>query len=280
MKCSIPTIADEFLIIAASPEIGVEKRVFYSFGEVRRLGAIEQDAADGGVFTADPTYRALTEGRDIQLVCLSSILSEEPVEVVLGLTLSDGSAGSGLAILVPSATAVDQTPNLPPGIGADFTLLKAGVDVTDSLKVRTVTGLLSVSNGEVGNKFTVVACPDRDTYTEIPDITDVDLNMPTGKPIPVPRKYQGANWVKRGRSEPSKLMLKSNYIGADAGLPRINDQRVTIMVESWKEDRVLTERKIVGGYHSEVKVTKPDGNGIATASSDGIFESSGYCVFV
>lgn len=283
MKCAIPTVPTKYLDISASPEIGVETTLLYSLAEIQTLATIEQDAVDSGVLSAGLTYQPPanpTKGLDLQMTALNAIVSDQPVVVAFATGFDDGTTGSGIATFLPPATAADRSANLPVGIAVDVKLYCAGVDVTATRTVRTVTGLLSISGGDVGNKFGVVAVPDRSTFTLIANVNNRDVVAPVGKSVNVPSGYNGARWIKRGRSEPPKLDIKANYTGFGDGLPRMAGQRVTIMMETRKDDRVLTERMFVGGWRPDVKVAKPDGNSLSEATATGEFESGSFAVFV
>ncbi|GEM_PF-2655290 len=279
MKCAIPTIDEALLDISKSAEIGVETKLLYSNDPVRELGEIVQDDVDDGTYTPDKTYTAISAGRDLQVVCLDSVQSDEQIVIALGVTLDNGATGSGIATIKPSATAIDDSYNLPAGIAVDVQLFVSGTDVSTARKVRTVDSLISVDGGAAGNKFAVISCPEKASYVTVACVTNRDVEVPTAKSVPIECGYDGARWVKRGRSTPPKLDIKANYSGFGDGLPRINGQRVTVMMETRKDDKVLTERMIIGGYRPEVKIAKPDGDAKAEASATGMFESGKFAVF-
>jgi len=281
MKCNIPAVPAAYRDISQSPEIGVETRLSYSRQPMQRLCIIQQDDVSSGILTPDPTYLAPapTFGFDIQIAAGSEIYSDEPVQVALAVHFDDGTQGSGIGLIQPSALQLDQDDGFPVGTASDLQLLKAGVDVSLTRKVATVDGLLNINGGDVGNTFYVMACPDVTSYTLIQNINNRDVQVPVSKAVNIPSGYDGARWIKKGRSEPPKLDIKANYIGFGQGLPRIAGQRVTIMMETWKDDRVLTERMIVGGYRPDVKIGKPDGNGLAEATATGEFETGSFAVF-
>ena len=286
MKCNIPPVPVAYLDVSQSPEIGVETRLSYSRQPMTRLCIVQQDDVDSGVLTPDPTYLPpatgngpALSGSDVQLACASEIVSLEPIQVTLGVMFDDGTLGSGIGIIQPSALQLDQGDGFPVVTAADLQLLKAGVDVTLTRSVNSVTSLLSIVGGDVGNQFYLLDCPDLASYTLVQNVNNRDVQVPVSKAVNIPSGYDGARWIKKGRSEPPKLDIKANYIGFGQGLPRIAGQRVTIMMETWKDDRVLTERMIVGGYRPDVKIGKPDGNGMAEATATGEFETGSFAVF-
>jgi hypothetical protein len=284
MKCAIPPIPDKYLDIAVSPEIGVETRLFYTTEAMRRVCTIEQDDVASGVLTPDRTYAPPTDaakGRDLQVLALDSISSDVPVVITLAVTFDDASNGTATATFSAPQAVDDQDNNFPAGIAVDLKLKDAqNVDVTATRTVRTVTGLTSIVGGDVGNKFAVVACPERASYVLIANINNRDIQVPVAKTVTIASGYDGARWTKKGRSEPPKIDLKANYTGYGTGLPRISGQRVTIMMETYKDDKVLTERMIVGGYRPEIKLAKPDGNSLSEATATGEYESGSFAVFV
>ena len=197
-----------------------------------------------------------------------------------GGTVTDGTAvwteanalpATAVATLKAPALARDQSNALPQGLAVDF-VTPAGTTV------RTVTSLASITGGGAGNRFAIVAMPEEESYVSIAECTDKELEAPVGKAVPIPQGYNAAQWVKKGRSDIPKLTIKAKYISAGDGLARINGQRITAMLVTRKDDSVLTERVIVGGYRPVVKIKSPDGNSEAEATAEGIFEK--FAVFV
>lgn len=355
MKCQIPDIDDEDLDLAISAEIGAESRVFVSYQEGKLVAEIEQDAADLGTIVLERAYRPpelTTAGRDMQLVCNDSVLSDEEIIVTLnvmvegslpatktitgntvanptvittsaahGLTSGNtititgsdstptlngthvatvlssttlsvpvnvtvvGTAGTiqgppgaavadtATATFDPPDTAQDASFNFPTGLGVDI------IPVTDATKnIRSVVSIASVAGGKAGNKFYVLALPDRDSYTEVMCATDKTIAVPTRKSIAIACRFNGARWVKGGRSEPPTAEFTGKYVSYGDGLPRVNGQRVTVMIESRKDDRILTERLILTGWRPTVGIKKGDGDAEAEASATGMYEI--FCAFV
>lgn len=90
-KYAIPTLSDDELDAASTPNIGAALKVFVSTEEVKPVARLVQDAVDEtpdgdeGTLTLDPTYSApstATEGRDIQVALASAIKSDAASTVV------------------------------------------------------------------------------------------------------------------------------------------------------------------------------------------------------
>ena len=330
MKCAIPTITGEDLQIATSPTIGVNKLVAFSYAPILRVGEILQPDADAGGYTAEVTYQPpsdATVGRDLQMMCLNSVRSEEEqIVVTLAATLagttawsaakavklndlfvpvvanghvyqcttagitgstaptwplaSGGTVTDGTAVwteLSPVAvatfqapsTARDQSANLPQGTGVDIV-------TPPGTTIRTITGVISVTGGAMGNQFGIISIPEADTFTTLAEVKSFDLDPPTGKPVPLAQRYDPAHWVVKGRPDVPKLTIGSPVVSFGDGLARLNGQRMTIRNEVWKEDRLLTQRVFVGGFRAAAKMTSPDGDGEEELKAEGIFEQFAF----
>lgn len=180
--------------------------------------------------------------------------------------------GTATATLRPSATASDASKNMPPGLAVDF--VSSGVNTT----IRSITSITSVTGGSAGARFGVFAMPDSATFTEVACTEGKDIEPPTPQSIAIACRYNAARWVKKGRSNVPKLDFKAKYASYGDGLMRLNGHRVSVRLDTRKDDRILSERMIIGGWRPAVKVTRPEGEGESMAEATGLFET--VAVFV
>jgi hypothetical protein len=159
---------------------------------------------------------------------------------------------------------------------ANVTVDIAGVVDRSGTKIRTVDSIASITGGADGNRFEVIAPPD--TFIDVQCTTDKNPGMPSPKPIAIPCGYNGARWIKKGRSEAPNLEVAAKYSSGADGLMRLNGHVVTAMLETRKEDRLLTERRIYGNWRPTITSRHPDGDAEATVTATGLYET--YGVFV
>lgn len=207
---------------------------------------------------------------------LSPTTFSVPVTVTTGGT--GGTATSTIrndtatATLTPPDTAQDQSFNFPQGLAVDFTTSVTGATV------RSVRSVSSITGGGAGNKFSIAALPDASDYTEVACATEKSFTPPTPKQVSIACRYNPARWIKRGRGVEPKIDLKAKYSSFSDGLPRANGQRVSIKLETYKDDQILTERVIFGGVRPEISVTHGDGDAESEATMTGMYET--MAVFV
>ena len=217
-------------------------------------------------------------------------------------TVNDGATTSGSAIITSATAAftagdVGKTiagTGIPGGAtilsrqsatqitaSANATATATGVSITvgardnSAKKIRTVTGLNALTGGLNGNRWLVVAIPD--DWIEVKCVMDKNPTIPVGKSVAIACGYDGARWVKKGRSEPPTLEISSKLTSGGDGLMRLNGFKVTAMIEVRKDDRLLTQRDIFGGWRPTATPKRPD-EGNATVTATGMYEM--FAVFV
>lgn len=180
--------------------------------------------------------------------------------------------GTATATLKPSATAFDDSFNLPPGLAVDFTTSIVGSTV------RSIVDIESVDGASAGARFAVIAIPDDSTFKEIACTEGKDIDLPTPQSIAIACRYNAARWVKKARSNVPNFGFKAKYTSYGDGLMRLNGHRVTVRLDTRKDDRILSERMFIGGWRPIVKLTRPEGEGESMVESTGMFET--VAVFV
>ena len=148
---------------------------------------------------------------------------------------------AALAWAIP-ARAVNQASSVPAGTAVDIAGLAGGA----GKQIAAITGLLSIVGGYVGNQFKLVALPEVASYSLVGFVTEAGLKLPVSGSVAIADGFDGSAAIKRGRSEPGSLTAKSHYIDYMSGLARINGFFVTGRIDVLKDDRVLTERTIIG----------------------------------
>jgi hypothetical protein len=174
--------------------------------------------------------------------------------------------GQATATFAPAASATDQTTNLPQALAVDLV-------TDDDRKVKSISSLVSLDNGGAGGRYQVVAMPDSDTFTEIGCVRDCNPAFPSPETVKIPCRYQYAAWVKKGRDKEYDLSFSAVHRNFDEGFTRLNGHKVTMKIEVRKEDRILSERMVFGGYRPTISKATPDGNAEATDSASGSYET-------
>jgi len=224
-----------------------------------------------GVTGSVPTINGSRE-----ITVLSPTTFSVPVTTTTGGTGGTATStirlGTATATLTPPDTAQDQSFNFPQGLAVDFTTSVSGTTV------RAVRSVSSITGGAAGDKYSIVSLPDAGSFTEVACATDKSFTPPTPKSVSIPCRYNPARWIKKGRGNEPKIDLKANYSSFGDGLPRANGQRVSIKMETYKDDQILTERVVFGGVRPEINVTHGDGDALSEATLTGNYET--MAVFV
>lgn len=218
-------------------------------------------------------------------------------------TVNDGATTSASAV-VTSATAAFTAGDVGKGISgtgipanttilsrqsatqvtmsANATATGTGVAITvatrdnSAKKVRSVTSVAAITGGSNGNRFEIVNIPD--DWVEVKCTTDKNPDLPVPKSIAIACGYDGARWVKKGRSDPPTLEIGAKYSSGGDGLMRLNGHKVAAMMEVRKDDRLLTERLVFGGWRPKATPKKGEGDTESTVTATGMYER--FAVFV
>lgn len=278
MKIAIPTISNDDLDIANSAMIGAETIVSISYTDVALVGTMTQGADLGSSeLDLEGAYQppSGTDGRDLQLVCDNGCLSGEEIIITFDITMEGSGTPVGTAIghfIIPEY-AQNDTFNLPIGLAVDLTVQGSG---NSAKKIRTITGIHAIAGGRAGNRYKVINVPD--DFVAVACAIDKNPTLPSQKAIAIPCGYNGARWVKKGRSDAPTLEVSAKYTSYGDGLLRLNGHRATVMLEAVKDDRLLTERAIFGGWRPTITPRHGDGDTEDEARATGIYESLAVAV--
>lgn len=268
MRFGISIPADD-LPVANSPEIGGESKVKLSYAEIVSVGGITQTAPGSGTWAAEvPAFDFGADGVDLALVADTGIKSASNIVVDLDVTFDDASTGTARATFAVPSFAKDQSSNLPIGLAVD--LIGQGAGNSDK-KIKAVTGINAITGGAKGNKFALVCLPS--AWFDLGCARSKNEQLPVPKSLPIPCGLKGSAFNKAGRSEPGQLELNAlNYTYGD-GLSRLNGHRGSVLVQVYKDGRVLTEQTVYGGYRPTPSTDRGDGDDEVTNKATGNFES-------
>ena len=229
-----------------------------------------------GTYTPNPIAVAAASGAgfDLQLLSTNGALSACEIVATFGVVFADDTAGTAAATFAIPARAVNQASCVPAGTAVDIAGLAGGA----GKQIASITGLLSIVGGYVGNQFKLVALPDADSYSLVGFVTEAGLKLPVSGSVAIADGFDGSAAIKRGRSEPGSLTAKSHYIDYMSGLARINGFFITARIDVLKDDRVLTERTIIGRWKAMCNPTRGDGNDPVMGDAEGSFQE--FAIFV
>ena len=274
MKCMPPPVEDEDLQTAIDPEIGGEKQLYVSMDPWQFIADIQQPAEASGVLTLNPLFSLSDNGPlDLQLLSYNGARSDEDIVVTFGVTFDDGTNGQATATFAVPARSGNQSPTVPAGMAVDVN--GAGNKATN--QIASVNSIVSVVGGDVGNKFKLVAMPDDSTFSRVGFVTTAGLKLPVSTSVAIPDGLDGSAAIKRGRSEAGTLQAKAGYIDYMNGLARVNGLFVTAKIETWKDERVLTERTYIDRWKAMANPDRGDGNTVVEADTQGNFQT--FAVF-
>ena len=229
-----------------------------------------------GTYTPNPIAipAAKRSGFDLQLVSTNGALSASEMVATFRRHLRGCHRWHGIATFAIPARAVNQAFSIPAGTAADL----MGVGAGAPSKSPSITSLISITGGYVGNQFKLVALPDAASYSLVGFVTEAGLKLPVSGSVAIADGFDGSAAIKRGRSEPGTLTAKSHYIDYMTGLARINGFFVTARIDVIKDDRVLTERTIIGRWKAMCNPHRGDGNDPVMGDAEGAFQE--FAVFV
>ncbi len=268
MRYGVSIPADD-LAVANAPEIGGESKVKLSYSEIGIIGQISQTAPGSGTWTAEvPSFDFGASGVDLALVCETGVKSTVDVVVDLDVTFDDDTQGTARASFIVPSYAKDQSSNLPIGLAVD--VLGQGAGNSDK-KIKSVTGISSITGGSKGNRFALVSLPD--DWFDVGCARSKNEQLPVPKSLPIACGLKGSAFNKAGRSEPGQLELKALNFTYGDGLSRLNGHRGSVLVQVYKDGRVLTEQTVYGGYRPTPSTDRGDGDDEVTNSATGNFEA-------
>lgn len=259
---------------ALAPAIGGEAKVFISEDPFQVVADVRQPAIASGVMTLNTAFSLPAGGKDLALVVdRSGARSAVEMSVTLNVVFDDDSTGTVVATFDVPDRAPSQRYSFPQGAAVDFIGQGGGANK----KVKTVSSLQAVVGGAVNNRFEVIALPELESYVLVGCTNQANFRLPVGNSLPIPCGLNPSRFTKRGRGEPGTLNVIEKYSDYLLGLTRTNGLFVTGMVEIQKDERILTDRFVVGSWRPMASPEIGDGEDIATANGEGNF--SAFAIF-
>lgn len=270
----IPTIASKDLQTVNSPIIGLEsENVYFSKEEGVVLLKIEQDDADSGETIAVATSYSIPAGGldSIQLRAEGPIIApDNEITIVLDVTTDSGS-DTATATVAPPQFADDGSGVFGIGAGWDFI-----VDSAHTRKIVSIDGIDSISGGQAGNKFEIVALPNDDSWVPVSCVRSKEPTLPVPNTVNIACGKESAKYTKSGRTEIPNLQLSQANVAYGASLTKLNGHRVSIRVDIKDDSRILKERQIYTGYRGSGSPSLGDGEDESEVTIEGQFEKFIY----
>lgn len=270
MKLDIAALTSTKAAIGLKPEIGVESHVYVARGELVPVGELEMDSPTSAV--ADFYSNAdLGTGMDLH------IRAENPVEGVDGGTITVTLDVTLEGAVVDTATATFDIPGwssyqknyIPIGLSADFV---PDTPANAGLKVVSVQGLDSVSDGALGNQFKIYATPPIADFIEIGCTRSKSGQFKLPTVVNIACGYDSAAHTKLGRSDEQNLTLSFAYASQLEALSRFNGHRCLVLIKVVKDNAVHWENILYSGYIPRANADRGDGNDEVVATSESSYE--------
>lgn len=273
MKYDPSTLSATDAELAREAEVGYESTVRASYNPFAIVYQLTQTAANAAsADTVAGAYSIPTAGLDLQLICANSVTSEGPLVVTLNVTDEDDTSTTAVATFGPPSFAGDQTYNFALGTGVDLVCASGAAK-----KIKTITGISSVTGGNTGNRFRVVALPAESSWFDIGCTRSKDLTLPVPSTIAIACGKNASEYVKAGRNVVGELSVDAVYRSYGADLARMAGQKVSIEIATRRADRVLVERSVIGGWRCTPQSPKGDGDDEVVTTAEGMFEQ--FAVF-
>jgi len=269
MKFAIPAIAAADQDMAASGMIGVESLLSVSWDDALSVGTLQQTGDSSATWTPDPAYSAETDPQDMVIMADNGILSAAEIDVIFAVHMEGGGTGTAKAIFSPPSYALNQGFDFPIGFAVDLTVQGGG---NENKKIVSIDSLSSISGGKTGNRWLLYVLPS--TFRFVACAMDKNPAFPSPKSVAIPCGYDGARWIKKGRSDVPTLECSAKYTSYGDGLMRLNGHRLTAMIESVKDDRLLTERALFVGWRPVITARHGDGDSEDEARATGNYEKA------
>ncbi len=256
---------------ARKPELGWESKAYFAPENCILVASVLATAAAVGELTSAGGLGIPVAGRDL-LCRVSSAFAAGAggnMTVKIGVTMDDDTVDTATATFqVPTYTA-SSVNQFPMGVSSDFVPDTIG---NIAKKIKTITGLTSVTNQTPGNAFELYTTPESATFVYI-DVTRSKggaLNLPGY--VEIPDRLNPAAFVKLGRGESNKIKLEYETRGALEQLGRFNGSTGTLRLDVLKDDKVLSERIMFTDYIVRANGDRGDGNDVVKNTSEGPYQ--------
>lgn len=265
-------------IIARKPTFGGEKVLKITSQAAYELGSWYCTSEDTGTYTADD-YNTVTIAQTAlgtTGVDLVVSVKEEFTSTANATVTVSGTNASGGAPLVGTATIA--APGYVSNTDCVFSE-GAAFDVTTpgNAKFATIVSIAVSGGVQAKSGLRILAMPVITTLKTITCQTSIDFAAPFHPAVAIPCGMDGAGGgIKSGRTEQPTFSIKIKDRGMGDGLARLANRYCCVVVETFKENTLTTERLVLCNARFTVKPSSGDGNDEAAQTADGMYEFAAY----
>lgn len=254
-------IAQTDLDTAEAPYLGGEFAVWLTRTPSVLIGTVAMTGSGTGAYTDKLSTSIKTGGADLQLVATSELSSPSGVCTVVFNVLDESDQARTLTFaFTPPTRAADQSGNFGRGTAVDGVL-------SGGTKVKSITSLESVTNGDRGVSFALYQLPEAADYALIGSTTEKKFTSKAREPVGINSGMERDAFIKRGMTQRGTLTIDSKFGAMFDGLTRFNGGRCTAMLQGLKDGILTTERMVFASYCLSVDVNLPAEEGEAMASA-------------
>src|SRR5262245_16692121 len=170
------------------------------------------------------------------------------------------------ATLAPVGYAANQSFNFSASRGVEMT---RGTEPTSVITTATVP---TITNARRGGRIAFVQLPKRAHFSLVATTNEKNITLPIRAAKAIASGFDATRYVKPGRTTEGKLRITSKDLTDDDGLRRFMGQRCVAMIETKKEELVITSRSFLTNFVPGASQTNPDGDGESMIECEGFFQ--------
>jgi hypothetical protein len=261
-KYAPSAIQQSDLDTAQAPYLGGEFAVYlsrtpsYDVGNVTLSSSGTGNAANA-TWTPNTAVTLPPGGTDLQMVATSALSSPSgPLTVVLNVVNDLGNNATLTFIFQPPARAEDQSFDFSRGYATDGELSAGNY-------TKTITGLQSVTNGDINVSLDIYQLPLLSSYTLVGCTTEKKFSTKSRKPVGIDCGMESDAFIKRGKSGKGELTIDSKFKGMHANLTRFDGAKCTALLVGIKDGVITTDQMVFTQFVPGVEIHMPDGDGEA-----------------
>ena len=257
MKYRPTAISQVDLDIAEAPYLGGEFAVYLSRVPAYKIGTVEMSASGSGLYSDVTATTLPAAGADLQCVATSELSSPGGTCVLTFAVTDENDAQRSLTFTFDTpARANNQDHSFARGVAVDGVL-------SGGTKVKSITSLTSISNGNRNVTFALYQLPEAADYVLVGCTTEKKFAMRGRKPVGIDCGMESDAFVKRGKSGKGELSIDSKFGTMADKLARFDGSKTTAMLVGVKDGVVTCDRLVFTQYVPGVEVSLPDGEGEA-----------------
>lgn len=270
MKLNIALTADQ-VERAREPEIGSDSEVHFAPENMLVIGTLEATGAAVGNYTSAGGSGIPAPGRDLILRALGPVkgASGTAMVVTLNVKMDDDTTDTAVATFhIPTYTAGGLN-RFPEGLSADFVPTIVG---NAAKKIKSITGLTSITNHTAGNKFEIVTTPNAESFVFIDCCTSKGGGFNYPGVIEIPCGRNPAAYTREGRGESNPLTIGFRDRGVLEQLNVFAMTKGTCWINVKKGGNINSARILYGGWLPRPVSNRGDGDDILEATAEGPYE--------